>query len=163
MEKVTINLSKEEQRKISKLKSEQIINKLKKGHYATEHLSYALEVLLKRGVKYMPLDSTNISLDTESVMEEKETSVEQSKTPKESKEIKTKAKKSKEKKTYTDETGKVFIKSDLMRRLIRLNHSIKPTELNDKLNKVGFSKAYHSEIQRCRINVGVISKPKVDK
>lgn len=65
-----------------------------------------------------------------------------------------------EKKLYTDEKGKELTKSDLMRRLIRLKHSIKPKELNDQLIDAGFEKAYHSEIQRCRQQMGVTSEVK---
>ena len=68
-----------------------------------------------------------------------------------------------EKKIYIDQNGKEMTKSDLMRRLIRLKHSIKPKELNDQLIDAGFSKAYHSEIQRCREQMGVVAPSKVEE
>lgn len=65
-----------------------------------------------------------------------------------------------EKKLYTDENGKEMTKSDLMRRLIRLKNNIKPKELNEQLMDAGFEKAYHSEIQRCRQQMGVTPEVK---
>lgn len=65
-----------------------------------------------------------------------------------------------EKKLYTDPAGKELTKSDLMRRLIRLKNTIKPKELNEQLIDAGFEKAYHSEIQRCRQQMGVTPEVK---
>jgi len=65
-----------------------------------------------------------------------------------------------EKKIYTDANGKEMTKSDLMRRLIRLKNNIKPKELNEQLIDAGFEKAYYSEIQRCRQQMGVTPEAK---
>lgn len=66
----------------------------------------------------------------------------------------------KEKRIYVAADGKEFTKSALMRRLIRLKNDIKPKELNEQLIDAGFEKAYHSEIQRCRQQMGVFLNKK---
>lgn len=186
-----MSLSKEEQKKISKLSTISLSVKVQFGKFEGEELEYALSLLKKRHVdidailakkspkrEEEPLKSEDLlalfALPEDVITEVKQT-VENTEDPlidKESlapvkREKKTKVTKKSlnkgEKKVYIDEKGVSLTKSGLMRRLIRTKHSIKPKELNDQLIDAGFSKAYHSEIQRCREQMGVIAPSKIEE
>lgn len=145
-------------RKISKLSTTSLLSKYQAGQFSDEEKALAEEFLTKRGVQFASPkadESQEVEPQPEPVVEQPtpEVAEEQQPTP-------TKAKKKtgskKVKKLFTDETGKELTKSMLMRRLIRTNNDIKPKELNEKLIEAGFTKAYHSEIQRCRKQYGIV-------
>lgn len=56
-----------------------------------------------------------------------------------------------------DVDGKEMDKSSYVRALLRKNKNITYSELKDKLTQVGFPKLYHSELQRCREQLGIQS------
>jgi len=198
-----MSLTKEDQKKISKIGTSALTVRVQLGKFEGEELEYAISLLKKRHVdidsilakkaakiveevitpeidaqlrKDFPaniegspeffaaceVESIIIDVIDEIPTPEKLEEVEKMITkPIKEKKAKVAKKSGKhEKKLYTDENGKEMTKSDLMRRLIRLKHSIKPKELNDQLIAAGFEKAYHSEIQRCRQQMGVTPEVK---
>lgn len=58
--------------------------------------------------------------------------------------------------------GKELEKSAYVRMLLRKNNHISCAELNETLTKVGFSKLYHSELQRCKSQLGIVSEKNKD-
>lgn len=120
-------------RKISKLQTTVLLKKYNEDFFKTpEEVQIAEEFLTKRGQSF-----------TKKVQEL-------------SQPVKKEKKAKRVRKIYKADDGKELTKSMYMRRLIRNKNDIKPKELNDCLNKVGFNKAYHSEIKRCRDQYGVI-------
>lgn len=53
--------------------------------------------------------------------------------------------------------GKDYEKSAYVRALLRKNNKITCAELNVKLAEVGFSQLYHSELQRCKNQLGIVT------
>lgn len=201
-----MSLTKEDQKRISKIGTSALTVRVQLGKFEGEELEYAISLLKKRHVdidSILAKKATKVieeaiatpEIDTQlrkdfpaniegspeffttcedgevSLANGEEQTIENTKDPlieeealipvkKEKKAKATKKSSKHEKKIYTDQNGKEMTKSDLMRRLIRLKHSIKPKELNEQLIDAGFEKAYHSEIQRCRQQMGVTPEVK---
>lgn len=58
--------------------------------------------------------------------------------------------------------GKELEKSAYVRMLLRKNNNTSCSELNETLAKVGFSKLYHSELQRCKAQLGIVTDKNKD-
>lgn len=139
-------------RKISKLGTSSLINKFEQNKFSGEELEIAKEFLTKRDYRFQEsVEPTTAELNLELENEPKQPEIQApvKKVPKEKKLPK------REKKMYKDENGKELTKSMLMRRLVRKTVDLKPKELNEELKRCGFTKAYHSEIQRCRKQMGI--------
>lgn len=54
--------------------------------------------------------------------------------------------------------GKIYEKSAYVRKLLRDNKRITYKEISEELEKIGFPKLYHSELQRCKAQLGIIKE-----
>lgn len=163
------NMTAEEfRRKITKIGKAQLAKKyLSNDFTSTEEIKIVEDVLTKRGFDFTALEYVDVPSVADIAIEEidkkaAEAVVEEVKVDSKPK-VKRKTSTKKVRKTWTDENGKEITKSDLIHKLIRQNMQIFPKEINEKLLKCGFAKAYHSEIQRCRQNLGAIAPSKIDK
>ena len=110
-------------RKISKLSTSSLLKKYNEGKFEPKETEIAKEFLIKRGELKEPTKPEKV----EKIKKVK-----------------------KDRKIFKAQDGKELTKSMYMRRLIRNRNDIKPKELNELLVEAGFTKAYHSEIKRCR-------------